>query len=227
MAFARGVCGRLLTLAAAAGSAVRVIAAGEAIRAPANATHLADELGQLAASGISVTVVSHVCPNEACHFETKPVTLFLGSAYNQVNLGCGGDNTHTFTYHPGQVGGFGVQENGWYWRGPAAKASEQNPDNAGMQVFVDADCAVRTGAGIAGGAEVDARLLLKVSGRRRGGACEVVLERAAQPGLCLAGSGRKACCPPCSVAYFAGSPNCCKAEVDGAQTTCFRRRLQR
>jgi len=187
---------------------------------------LARKLGVVAAENqVSVRVVSRVCPSAACPYETKAVSLFIGMT--QVALGCqaGVDDSHSFTYDTRSINfalGFGVQDNGWYWRGYKAQASEQNPDNAGMQVFLNvADCSVRTSASIAGGDVPDARRLLSVMGTRGAhGGCEVVVERLSKPTLCVAGVGAKQCCPPCSLPMFEGLATCCSKEADGGRTTC-------
>uniref|UniRef100_A0A6U6RYM7 Altered inheritance of mitochondria protein 24, mitochondrial n=1 Tax=Zooxanthella nutricula TaxID=1333877 RepID=A0A6U6RYM7_9DINO len=170
------------------------------------------------AAPFEVTVVSDVDTISLCQEETTPVSLFIGSGAGQVKLAAGGK--HTFTYDPADVAfwnGFGVQDNAWFWRGPEATQYEQNPDNAGMQVFVTPECSATTGPSIAGGSVPDARQLITVSAAKQGTGCTITLARKQPHGLCLAGSGPKACCGPCSIFH---SDTCCTKEKDGSTQTC-------
>lgn len=156
-----------------------------------------------------VTVVSKIGENVVCHIDT--LTVFVG--FDRMDVA----NGRSVTIHT--AGGFGIQENGWYWRGKRAQASEQNPDNAGMQVDVSSgSCKAQTSASWAGGAVPDAQRLLSLNSFADGnGGCTVEVYRKTDTDLCVAGSGSKQCCAPCTV--FPGG-SCCTRDADGGKTTC-------
>jgi hypothetical protein len=167
-----------------------------------------------AASALRVSVVNKIGENTLCHSEGQnTLTVFVG--YDNKNVAIGQSTTFDTS-----SGGFGVQENGWYWRG---KNDGQNPDNAGAQVNVAAgSCSATMAASWAGGAVPDARQLLSVSSYQSGGGCTVEVYRQSHPSLCVAGQGAKQCCAPCSL--FPGG-NCCTFAADGGQHTCFSSHL--
>jgi len=151
--------------------------------------------------------------------ESSSILLFIGNEH--ISLGCtNGSNTYSFIYDTEAEdfrGGVGLQENGWYWRD-----SEESPipDNAGMQIFIGADCGVHLAPSMdARALRPDARLLLHVFGQLAAdGSCDLTIERLQEAGLCVAGSGMKQCCGPCSL--FPDSRFCCTA-ADAFATTCL------
>lgn len=209
-----------------------------------NATNNVDNSVLLASGSFTVKVVSHVCPNPHCELERESIRLFIprhAGQYSQHNLGCEvGQNSYSFGYDPHvAVVGFGVQENAWYWRGPAATRYHQNPDNAGMQVIMKSGCSFELKSSVHDrGDPPDARRLLDVKANLQGGLCVVTLRRKPNPSLCVSGRGAKTCCGPCkyqpqlrlgqlgaslgfnSTAQLSALPPCCTKTRDGGTHTC-------
>lgn len=153
------------------------------------------------ATPLSITVNNKVPNAKKCTAETHSLSLFYGKDNQQKPLAYGGSFTLPPTSKTFGKYMFGVQDNGWYWR--EDPSTGQNPDNAGMQVFLDADCNATTAPSWGGKGDPDAQKLLTATGTKvSANTCEVTFTRKANPTICVT----KNCCGP----TVAGGSNICK-----------------
>eukprot|EP00420_Gonyaulax_spinifera_P032254 CAMPEP_0197883258 /NCGR_PEP_ID=MMETSP1439-20131203/10145_1 /TAXON_ID=66791 /ORGANISM="Gonyaulax spinifera, Strain CCMP409" /LENGTH=272 /DNA_ID=CAMNT_0043502973 /DNA_START=60 /DNA_END=878 /DNA_ORIENTATION=+ len=183
----------------------------------------------LAAAGgtLQVTVVNRFpSVNQGCRaIKGRSITLF---SPGKIDMSEGSEHTLHLTAGPWQGFMFGVQENSWYWREGAdwtgkktksyngAPETMMNPDNAGMQVTVNAaDCSVTTAPSWSDHfAPPRAQDVIDIHFQKTGDhQCTLTLHQKQASLLCVT----EKCCAPfgAGMCTSPGNPAHCSASHDG------------